>query len=86
VSDALFVGFINRQTLVPVSVYDASDDVHVIRVELLDVVGTIGRKVNQLLFFEPRGLACIDDVEVRILGFWLILERLNLPISVLSHA
>ena len=87
-ANALLVRTIQGQFDVPVSVYNAADNVYVRRVEFSDIVGTVRRKVNQFTlihlraFVVNRGLdwACLDVVH--------LLEELYAPIlaSILIHA
>mmetsp|Transcript_4959 Transcript_4959/g.8597 ORF Transcript_4959/g.8597 Transcript_4959/m.8597 type:complete len:267 (-) Transcript_4959:480-1280(-) len=49
VRDALLVGLVQSQVLVPVVVHDAPDDVHLVLAQLGDLVGGVGGQVHELV-------------------------------------
>ena len=50
VPDALLVGLIQSQVLVPVPVHDAPDDVHLVILEVLELVFAVRGEVHQVCF------------------------------------
>ena len=59
VADSLLISPVHGQVNIAVPIYDSSDDINVLRVQFLYIVGTISCQVHQLTFINFQvGLIC----------------------------